>query len=198
MSNYSSSSSPSPSTLSPSTENIDYTKPLSQQPEPYNLPIIGKEYIYNSYHYGKTDLGKFLYYNIGPDENAEKNPTSYTLNMLFENSVIPKTYDFKTQDTTPIKSQDITPKITDFFDKAKQEDPRLSFSSKIFLSEKKSSNLLSIIPAYDAAIIKFKEIGKVYGSKGYGAYGGGLSRKTNRKNKKNSKSKKTKSNRNKK
>ena len=169
-------------TLSPSTENIDYTKPLSQQPEPYNLPIIGKEYIYNSNVNGKTDLGKFLYYNIGPDDNAEKNPTSYTLNMLFENSVIPKTYDFK--------SQDITPKITDFFDKAKQEDPRISFLSRIFLSEMKK--------VYDAMIINFKEIGKVYGSKGYGANGGGLSRKTNRKNKKNSKSKKTKSNRNKK
>ena len=181
MSNSNSNS--SPSTLSPSTENIDYTKPLSQQPEPYNLPIIGKEYIYNRYHYGNTDLGKFLYYNIGPDENATRNPTSYTLNMLFENSVIPKTYDFI--------SQDITPKITDFFDKAKKEDPQLSFLSRIFLSEK-------INPDYDAMINNFKDEGKVYGSKGYGANGGGLSRKTNRKNKKNSKSKKTKSNRNKK
>ena len=180
MSNYSSSSN---ITLSPSTENIDYTKPLSQQPEPYNLPIIGKEYIYNGNANGRTDIGKFLYYNIGPDENAEKNPTSYTLNMLFENSVIPKTYDFK--------SQDITPKIKDFFDKDKQEYPRISFLSRLFLSEK-------INPIYDAMITNFKEIGKVYGSKGYGANGGGLSRKTNRKNKKNSKSKKTKSNRNKK
>lgn len=183
-----SNSNSSPSTLSPSTENIDYIKPLSQQPEPYNLPIIGKEYIYNRYHYGNTDLGKFLYYNIGPDENAERNPTSYTLNMLFENSVIPKTYDFQ--------SQDITPQITDFFKKAKEENG--SLFSQLFLSEKKSSNLLSINPVYDAMITNFKDLGKVYGSKGYGANGGGLSRKTNRKNKKNSKSKKTKSNRNKK
>jgi hypothetical protein len=179
----SNSSSSSNITLSPSTEIINYKIPLSQQPEPYNLPIIGKEYIYNGIVNGKTDIGKFLYYNIGPDDNAEKNPTSYTLNMLFENNVIPKTYDFK--------NYKITPQITDFFDRAKQEDQQLSFLSRIFLSEK-------INPVYDAMINEFKFEGKAYGSKGYSVKGGGLSRKTNRKNKKNSKSKKTKSNRNKK
>ena len=103
--------------------------------------------------------------------------------MLFENNVILKTYDFKTQDTTI--------QITDFFNKAKEENPKLSYLGQLFLSEK-------INPIYDAMIKNFKEIGKVNGSNGYGANGGGLSRKTNRKTKKTVNLKKTKYNRNKK
>ena len=190
MSNSNSSSSPSPSTLSPSTENIDYTKPLSQQPEPYNLPIIGKEYILIDMEPKIIDLGKFLYYNIMINtDNAITMQNYYQLNMLFEyDRVLTASFVF-----------DNFPKITNFLNKAKEGNPKLSFLAKIYFSEKKkSSNLLIINPVYDAKIKILKTQGRVGSFIGYDVNGGGLSRKTNRKNKKNSKSKKTKSNRNKK
>ena len=178
-------------TLSPSTENIDYTKPLSQQPEPYNLPIIGKEYILIDMEPKIIDLGKFLYYNIMLNtDNATTIQNDYKLNMLFEyDRVVTASFVF----------DNFVPKITNFLNKAKEGNPRLSFLANIYFSEKKkSSNLLIINPVYDAKIKILKTQGRVGSFIGYDVNGGGLSRKTNRKNKKNSKSKKTKSNRNKK